>query len=169
MQVPDVTNVTVVSDTVHTDPVRLLNVTGSSESAVADTVTVPSSSGVSGVGVKVIVCPVAWICPAPSLAATAPVEASVRGAGLLAGDELAGSALVRPARGAGGPVRSAVDGSADRVLVAGVRVSVVPLDAWLRGRSDRLPPAVGDALAVRGPLGVGVLLALLDFDFAAAA
>jgi hypothetical protein len=102
---------------------------------------VPSDSWVSGVGVKLIVCPVAWICPAP----------------------------VRPARGAGGPVRSAVDGSAERVPVARVRVSVAALDAWVRGRSDRLPPAVGDALAVRGPLGVRVLLALLDFDFAAPA
>jgi hypothetical protein len=169
VHVPSVTSVTVVPDTVHTDPVRLLNVTVSPESAVAATGTEPSDNGVSGVGVNVIVWPTAWIWAGPSVAATAPVEVSARGPGPLAGAELAVSAPMRPARGAGAPVRSAVDGSAERVFVARARVSVAALDACVRGRSDRFPPAVGDALAVPGPLGVRVLfLALPDFDFAAA-
>jgi hypothetical protein len=146
VQVPNVASVTVVPDTVHTDPVRLLNVTGSPDVAVADTITVPADSAVSDVGVNVIVWPVASIRPEPSLATPDPV--SVRAVGPLRGDELAAS------RGVSAPV------------VGRGRPSAAAFDGRVVGRSDRFPAAVGDALVARAPLGVRVFLALADFDFA---
>jgi hypothetical protein len=135
VQVPSVSRVTVVPTTVHTDVVALPNVTGRLDVAVADTVAVPSDSGVSAGALKVIVCPAASMCAEPSDAFT---EAVARGPGLVAGDEAA------PVRGAG-----------DRVS---------PAEACGRGRSDRFPAADGDALPVPGASLARSLVALADFD-----
>nr|BFE58336.1 hypothetical protein GCM10020063_028620 [Dactylosporangium thailandense] len=134
VQVPSEIRVTVAPETVQTPVLLLPNVTVSPDDAVATRVTVLADSGVSGVGVNVIV----WLVPSMTngLRASRPARPAALAA-LLARPSVAG----RPEGAALAAVVVLGDAVAVRPLALGDAVAARPL-------------ALGDAAAAR-PLALG--------------